>query len=46
MLHHIFRLVQGGSLFVAPLREPSRVLDMGTGTGIWAVHFAEYVKVI
>ena len=27
----------GGQLFLAPLREPRRILDLGTGTGIWAL---------
>lgn len=23
--------------------QPSKVLDLGTGTGIWSIHVAEYV---
>ncbi|PWY67943.1 S-adenosyl-L-methionine-dependent methyltransferase [Aspergillus heteromorphus CBS 117.55] len=42
MLHHIFRLMLGGNLYMAPLAEaPQRVLDIGTGTGIWAMDMAE-----
>jgi trans-aconitate methyltransferase len=41
LLHHIFKLVLGGSLFVAPVSNPHRVLDFGTGTGIWAIDFAD-----
>lgn len=41
MLHHIYRMILGGRLFLAPLTsEPERVLDFGTGTGIWAIDFA------
>ncbi|KAF4415102.1 hypothetical protein FACUT_13689 [Fusarium acutatum] len=41
--HHIYRLVLGGDLFLAPLGDKvKRVLDLGTGTGIWAMDFAEY----
>ncbi len=40
--HHVFNLVAGGKLFYAPIENPSRVLDAGTGTGIWAIDFAEY----
>lgn len=29
-----------GKLFFAPLDNPSHVLDIGTGTGIWAKEFA------
>jgi len=40
--HHIFRLVLGGRLFRAPIDvKPQRVLDFGTGTGIWALDFAD-----
>lgn len=42
MLHHIFKLVLGGNLFKAPITEPlQRVLDFGTGTGIWAIDLAD-----
>lgn len=30
----------GGNLSLAPIGEPANVLDIGTGTGIWAKHFA------
>ena len=40
--HHIFRLILGGRLFRAPIdANPQRVLDFGTGTGIWALDFAD-----
>ncbi|KAJ4246827.1 hypothetical protein NW762_013379 [Fusarium torreyae] len=42
--HHIYRLLLGGELYLAPIRDdPTRVLDLGTGTGIWAIDFAERV---
>lgn len=30
-----------GELCLAPVKNPGRVLDLGTGTGIWALDFAE-----
>jgi trans-aconitate methyltransferase len=40
--HHIFRLTLDGELLRAPLSTvPERVLDIGTGTGIWAIDFAD-----
>ncbi|KAL2071258.1 hypothetical protein VTL71DRAFT_12493 [Oculimacula yallundae] len=39
--HHIFNLVAEGKLVYAPIENPSRVLDLGTGTGIWAIDFAD-----
>jgi ubiquinone/menaquinone biosynthesis C-methylase UbiE len=30
-----------GELNRAPVKNPARVLDIGTGTGIWAIDFAE-----
>jgi SAM-dependent methyltransferase len=42
LFHHIFTLTLGGKLFLAPIRkDPHRVLDIGTGTGIWAIDFAD-----
>ncbi|KAB5518907.1 S-adenosyl-L-methionine-dependent methyltransferase [Coniochaeta sp. 2T2.1] len=34
------RLLEG-KLYLAPINRPNRVLDFGTGTGIWAIEFAE-----
>jgi SAM-dependent methyltransferase len=42
LLHHIFLLILGGKLYDAPIStELKRVLDLGTGTGIWAIDFAD-----
>ncbi|KAJ4411893.1 hypothetical protein N0V91_001030 [Didymella pomorum] len=42
LLHHIFTLILGGRLYDAPIHPPpQRVLDIGTGTGIWAIDFAD-----
>ncbi|GAB1214390.1 hypothetical protein ATERTT37_003552 [Aspergillus terreus] len=39
--HHIYRMLLEGELNRAPVKNPARVLDIGTGTGIWAIDFAE-----
>ncbi|PFH58447.1 hypothetical protein XA68_13675 [Ophiocordyceps unilateralis] len=44
--HHIWRLLLGGALYTADLPPPSsdpplRILDLGTGTGIWAIDMAD-----
>lgn len=42
LLHHVRNLVLNGALFRAPLNPNiQRVLDIGTGTGIWAIDFAD-----
>lgn len=42
--HHIFTLSLGNKLYLAPISSsgpPQRALDVGTGTGIWAIDFAD-----
>jgi hypothetical protein len=34
-------MLSKGELCRAPIKNPKRVLDLGTGTGIWALDFAE-----
>lgn len=33
LTHHILALLLGGHLYKAPVSEPGRILDIGTGTG-------------
>ncbi|KAK2786222.1 hypothetical protein FQN52_007972 [Onygenales sp. PD_12] len=39
--HHSYLLLFGQKLCLAPIERPQKVLDIGTGTGIWAIDFAE-----
>ncbi|CZR67449.1 related to methyltransferase [Phialocephala subalpina] len=44
--HHLFTLTFSGRLHLSPLsftgqKQVQRVLDVGTGTGIWAIDFAD-----
>ncbi|KAF5009420.1 hypothetical protein FDECE_4352 [Fusarium decemcellulare] len=40
--HHVMTLMYGGKLFKAPLKEDIQTaVDIGTGTGIWAIDFAD-----
>jgi hypothetical protein len=42
--HHLFTLTFGGKLFTAPVGDNKKfhnVLDVGTGTGIWAIDFGD-----
>jgi 2-polyprenyl-3-methyl-5-hydroxy-6-metoxy-1,4-benzoquinol methylase len=40
--HAKFMLILGDNLHLAPIREdPSRILDLGCGSGIWAIDMAD-----
>ncbi|KAI5820162.1 S-adenosyl-L-methionine-dependent methyltransferase [Pyronema omphalodes] len=39
--HEITRMVWDDKLHEAPLEQPHRILDIGTGTGIWAIDMAD-----
>ncbi|KAJ5621830.1 S-adenosyl-L-methionine-dependent methyltransferase [Penicillium herquei] len=41
ILHHIFRLCLDGELTHTKLENPQKILDIGTGTGIWAIEVAD-----
>lgn len=37
MMHEMMLVMLDRQLFLAPIDSPRRVLDLGTGTGIWAI---------
>lgn len=39
--HHWWKLLLGNRLYMAPIGQPADALDIGTGTGIWAIQFAQ-----
>ncbi|KAH0606033.1 uncharacterized protein H6S33_004490 [Morchella sextelata] len=42
IVHHINLLMLGGNLLTAPIpKDPQMILDIGTGTGIWAIDAGE-----
>ncbi|ODH53547.1 hypothetical protein GX48_00380 [Paracoccidioides brasiliensis] len=42
LTHHIYKLLLGGDIYVSPIKaNAQRILDIGTGTGIWAIDFAD-----
>jgi len=43
ILHHVFRLtLDGGLCCTQPeLRDPGKILDIGTGTGVWAIDMGD-----
>ncbi|KAJ5096448.1 S-adenosyl-L-methionine-dependent methyltransferase [Penicillium alfredii] len=40
-IHHVFRLCLDGELCQTKLEHPQSILDIGTGTGIWAIEMAD-----
>lgn len=42
ILHEMFLTMMDRKLFLAPISNPlTRVLDLGTGTGLWAIDFGK-----
>ncbi|EFX03419.1 methyltransferase type 11 [Grosmannia clavigera kw1407] len=42
IMHHAYTLALGDKLYLAPLPEHiDKALDIGTGTGVWAIDFAD-----
>jgi SAM-dependent methyltransferase len=41
LVHHIQSMILGGELYRAPIERPLRILDVGTGTGIWAMDIGD-----
>lgn len=41
LTHAEMMLLLDNHLYFAPLISPQRVIDLGTGTGIWAIDFAD-----
>ena len=41
LTHNMIKITMGMKLFNAPLAKPKRILDLGTGTGIWAIEMAD-----
>src|SRR4051812_17787884 len=41
LLHHTWKRMLDGKLCIAPIDDPRCVLDVGTGTGTWAIEFVD-----
>ncbi|PGH14485.1 hypothetical protein AJ79_02978 [Helicocarpus griseus UAMH5409] len=42
IMHRMYSLVIGDRLYLAPIgSNPQRILDLGTGTGLWAIEMAD-----
>lgn len=39
--HNLCTLLLAGKSHLAPIDQPKQVLDVGTGTGIWAIEFGK-----
>ncbi|KAF2737681.1 S-adenosyl-L-methionine-dependent methyltransferase [Polyplosphaeria fusca] len=42
IVHHLWLLTLRDKLFLAPLDNPQLILDVGTGTGLWAIDMADH----
>ncbi|KAF2110998.1 S-adenosyl-L-methionine-dependent methyltransferase [Lophiotrema nucula] len=42
IVHHLWLLTLNDKLYLAPISDPQSILDVGTGTGLWAVDMADH----
>jgi len=42
MLHELSLVLMHRKLYLAPIKNPQRVIDLATGTGIWAIDFGMF----
>jgi SAM-dependent methyltransferase len=42
ILHHLMLVTLEDKLYLAPISSPKHVIDLGTGTGRWAIDFADH----
>jgi len=42
MFHELCLQLLDHQLYLAPIQNPQRVIDLGTGTGIWAIDFGRF----
>jgi hypothetical protein len=42
MQYEMLRQVNDGRIFFSPLRDPERILDIGTGSGIWPIEMGMF----
>ena len=41
LTHNMIKITMGMKLHIAPIEKPKKILDIGTGTGIWAIEMAD-----
>lgn len=46
LFHHVWLSLLDGSTHKVPLENPKKVLDLGAGTGIWAIEFVRTIPFI
>jgi hypothetical protein len=39
--YELLKVVYGGRHYFAPLQKPKKILDIGTGTGMWCLEMGE-----
>lgn len=40
--YEALKTLHGGKIYFAPLKDPKRILDIGTGTGTWPIEMGEF----
>lgn len=40
--YEALKMLHDNKIYFAPLKDPRRILDIGTGTGIWSIEMGKY----
>lgn len=44
--YQALKMLHEDRIYFAPLKDPKRILDIGTGTGVWPIEMGEFGRLV